>query len=206
MSKTLVMVFTRNPELRKVKTRLAKTIGDEAALKIYKFLLAHAEKTIRQVSGDKAAYYSETIEKNDLWNCDIYQKYQQKGEHLGARMQNAFANSFDLDYDKVVIVASDLYTITSKHIETAFKQLDQHDVVIGPSPDGGYYLLGMKQLHKHVFTERAWGTDTVLSDTLSDLKNIDVHLLEELNDIDTYNDIKNIPELTRLIENDKILK
>lgn len=205
MSKTLVMVFTRNPELGKVKTRLAKTIGDEGALKIYKFLLAHAEKTIRQVSGDKAAYYSEKVRENDLWNSTIYQKHQQKGNDLGARMQNAFTNGFNANYDKIVIIASDLYTITATHIEDAFKQLDKHDVVIGPSPDGGYYLLGMKQLHKQIFTERAWGTDTVLASTLSNLKNINVHLLEELNDIDTYDDIKDIPELTTLI-NDTVYK
>ncbi len=199
-NKALVMVFTRNPELGKVKTRLAKTIGDENALKVYKHLLSHAEKTIRKVKADKAAYYSEKIRDNDIWDSNIYQKYKQEGQDLGLRMQHAFSNGFSANYNKVIIMASDLYAITPKHIEEAFRQLDNHEVVIGPSPDGGYYLLGMKTLHKQIFTKKRWSTATVFKETMEDLKNIDVHLLEELNDIDTYNDIKDIPELIKLLD------
>lgn len=200
MNKTLVMVFTRNPELGKVKTRLAKTIGNEGALTIYKALLNHTENTIRKVNSDKAVFYSVSINDDDIWNNTIYQKHLQKGNDLGERMKNAFANAFKSGYNKVVIVASDLFDITSDHINEAFKQLDASDVVIGPSPDGGYYLLGMNYLHSQVFEQKEWGTETVLNATLKDMQNIDVHLLEEINDIDTFDDIKNIPELTGLLE------
>ncbi|RKE98406.1 TIGR04282 family arsenosugar biosynthesis glycosyltransferase [Ichthyenterobacterium magnum] len=199
MSKNLIIVFTRNPELGKVKTRLAKTIGDISALNIYKFLLEHTEKTIRNISSDKAVYYSVKIRDNDIWDTSIYQKYQQEGEDLGIKMLNAFKNGFESNYKKIIIVGSDLFDLEPKHIEEAFHKLDNHDVVIGPAKDGGYYLLGMKKLYSEVFKNKTWGTETVRQDTLNDLQNESVFLLEELNDVDTYNDIKDNNILKSLI-------
>ena len=102
MNENLVIVFTRNPELGKVKTRLAKTIGGKAALNIYKFLLNHTETTIRNIDCDKAIYYSVKIRDNDIWDDKIYQKHLQKGEDLGLKMLNAFQNAFKNNYNKVV--------------------------------------------------------------------------------------------------------
>ncbi|RLD29246.1 MAG: glycosyltransferase [Bacteroidetes bacterium] len=198
--KNLIIIFTRNPELGKVKTRLAKTIGNEAALNIYRFLLNHTEKTIRNIDCDKAIYYSSEINHNDIWDEAIYQKHLQQGNDLGKKMQNAFESAFSKDYNKVVIVGSDLFDLQPKHIEDTFSKLNTHDVVIGPAKDGGYYLLGMKTLNSQVFKKKEWGTSTVIQNTLQDLKHIDVHLLEELNDIDIYDDIKNIEELKQLIK------
>ena len=198
--KNLIIVFTRNPELGKVKTRLAKTIGDASALKIYKFLLKHTEKTIRNIACDKAIYYSVKVRNNDIWDNNIYQRHLQKGEDLGLRMLNAFENAFNSNYNKVVIVGSDLFDLKPQHIEDAFKQLDDHDIVIGPAQDGnGYYLLGMKRINLKVFLNKSWGSSTVLEDTLQDLAHINVHLLEELNDIDTFDDLQNYSELKQLI-------
>ena len=199
MSKNLVMVFTRNPELGKVKTRLAKTIGDQSALNIYKFLLEHTEKIIKFLNCDKAVFYSIEIRHNDLWNESIYQKYQQQGDDLGIRMSNAFQNAFENDYEKVVIVGSDLFDLKAKHIEDAFSKLNNHDVVIGPAQDGGYYLLGMKNLHADLFSNKVWGTSSVFKDTINDLKTESVFLLDQLNDIDTYDDMKDNHTLKTLI-------
>lgn len=190
MSNNLIIVFTRNPEIGKVKTRLAKTIGDTSALNIYKFLLEHTEKVISKIVCDKAIYYSVKVRDNDIWNNSIYQKHQQEGEDLGIRMLNAFKSGFENNYEKIVIVGSDLYDLKPKHIEEAFHKLDNHDVIIGPAEDGGYYLLGMKKSHPEVFKNKAWGTETVRKNTLNDLENESVFLLEELNDIDTYDDLK----------------
>ena len=196
----LIIIFTRNPELGKVKTRLAKTIDDESALNIYKFLLGHTEKTIRNIDSDKAVYYSVKVRSNDIWDKTIYQKYQQKGEDLGIRMLNAFKDAFSSGYKKVVIVGSDLFDLKPKHIDEAFQKLENNDIVIGPAEDGGYYLLGMKTLNSQVFQNKDWGTSTVFQNTINDLENESVFLLEELNDIDVYEDIKNIEELKRLIK------
>jgi glycosyltransferase A (GT-A) superfamily protein (DUF2064 family) len=121
--KNLIIIFTRNPELGKVKTRLAKTIGDESALNIYKFLLKHTEKTIRSINSDKAVYYSVKIRNNDIWDNSIYQKHLQKGSDLGLRMLNAFKIAFNDNYQKVIIVGSDLFDLEPKNIDEAFKKL-----------------------------------------------------------------------------------
>jgi rSAM/selenodomain-associated transferase 1 len=189
MNKNLLLIFTRNPELGKAKTRLAKTVGDETALEIYKFLLERTRNISSKVNADKAVYYSVKIRENDIWNSEIYQKHQQFGEDLGIRMQNAFKNGFEVGYKKVMIIGSDLYDLSEKNIEKAFVELDQNDVVIGPAEDGGYYLLGMNSLQTAVFENKEWGTETVRKDTLTDLKDKKVKLLEFKNDIDVYDDI-----------------
>ena len=192
MSKNLLIIFTRNPKLGKVKTRLAKSIGDENALTIYKTLLTRTEKTTRHLNCDKAVYYSVKIRENDIWDPLIYQKHQQHGEDLGIRMFNAFAEAFKSNYEKVIIIGSDLYDLNPNHIKFAFKALNNNEIVIGPAHDGGYYLLGMKFLYSQVFKNKKWGTSTVFIDTINDLKNKRIHLLETLNDIDVYDDLKNI--------------
>ena len=200
MNKNLTIVFVRNPELGKVKTRLAKTIGDEDALKIYTNLLQHTESVLHKVSSDKVVYYSEEIQHNDLWEDARYQKKLQKGVDLGARMQSAFETAFKDSYEKVVIVGSDLFDLKHTHIKNAFSALENHEVVLGPSLDGGYYLLGMKKVHSAVFKNKQWGTDSVLESTLKNLNQQNVKLLEALNDIDTFEDLKAQPELLKKIK------
>ena len=203
MSKNLLLIFTRNPELGKAKTRLAKTVGDETALEIYKFLLEKTRDISSKVSSDKAVYYSVKIRENDIWNENTFQKHQQVGEDLGIRMLNAFKNGFKAGYEKVMIIGSDLYDLTSEDIENAFDELNNNDLVIGPAEDGGYYLLGMNSLHSTIFKNKNWGTETVRKDTLSDLKDKKVKLLAFKNDIDVYEDIINIPEIMSKFINSK---
>ena len=202
-SRNLLLIFTRNPELGKAKTRLAKTVGDETALEIYKFLLERTRNISSKVNADKAVYYSVKIREKDIWESSIYQKHQQVGEDLGIRMKNAFKNGFDAGYDKVMIIGSDLYDLSSQNIEKAFLELDKNDVVIGPAEDGGYYLLGMNSLQEKVFNNKEWGTETVRKDTLADLIGKKVKLLEEKNDIDVYEDIIDIPEIMETFINSK---
>ncbi|WNW01353.1 TIGR04282 family arsenosugar biosynthesis glycosyltransferase [Tenacibaculum sp. HL-MS23] len=191
MTKNLLLIFTRNPELGKAKTRLAKTVGDETALDIYKFLLDKTKEVTTNLPCDKAVYYSVKVRENDIWNNDVFKKHQQEGEDLGIRMLNAFKDGFEAGYEKIMIVGSDLYDLTPNHINDAFSKLDTNDVVIGPAEDGGYYLLGMKNLQSAIFKNKKWGTATVRKDTLKDLHKVSVHLLEELNDVDVFDDIKN---------------
>lgn len=203
-SKKALIIFTRNPKLGHCKTRLAKTIGNEAALNIYIFLLRHTAKVTEGIKADKYVFYSENIEEFDLWNPDIFRKKLQSGTDLGKRMENAFTELFNLRYEKVVIIGSDLLDLGQQHIENAFGILDHHDVVIGPSSDGGYYLLGSKRIHKNIFKNKSWGTDTVLSETLKDLQKINTKILEELNDIDTFEDMKHHKQLEQFyIQYDK---
>ena len=189
-SKNLIITFTRNPELGKVKSRLAKSIGEQSALEVYIKLLEHTESVLKQINCDKAIYYSVKVRENDIWDASVFKKYQQFGDDLGIRMENAFKKGFEDGYKNIVIVGSDLYDLKPEHINNAFKALDTHDHVIGPAEDGGYYLLGMKTLHPSVFKIDNWGTETVYKQTLSKLNNNTVYVLETLNDIDYVEDLK----------------
>ena len=191
-SKKALIIFTRNPELGKVKTRLAKSVGDESALKIYEFLLKHTVEITEKLNVDKYVFYSENIHRDDIWNPDIFRKKMQNGTDLGERMKNAFSELFGMGYEKVIIVGSDIYELQQKDIENAYEALQTSPFVIGPAIDGGYYLLGMKELNSEIFQNKNWGTNSVLEDTLNDLKNKKYILLEEMNDVDYYEDIKNV--------------
>lgn len=196
-SKNALIIFTRNPELGKCKTRLAKTIGDEAALAIYKYLLMHTADISINIKADKFVFYSDGITKDDLWNTEFFRKKLQYGPDLGARMENAFTELFQLNYEKVIIIGSDLLDLKEKHVNDAFQLLETNDITIGPAKDGGYYLLGMKELQLNVFKNKAWGTSTVFKDTLRDIQNTNYALMEELNDIDTFEDIKPYQQLRK---------
>jgi len=190
MCKNLIITFTRNPELGKVKSRLAKSIGKESALTIYKILLEHTKNVLSKLECDKAVYYSVKIRENDIWNAKMFSKHQQFGDDLGHRMQNAFENGFKNGYNKIIIVGSDLYDLNTDIINEAFKALDTHDNVIGPAKDGGYYLLGMKALHPSVFDIDNWGTKTVYKQTITKLNNNSLYVLNTLNDIDYVEDLE----------------
>ena len=196
-SKNALIIFARNPELGKCKTRLAKVIGNEAALEIYKYLLNHTAEISEKIKADKFVFYSDDIKKEDLWNKDIFRKKLQYGTDLGTRMENAFTELFQLNYEKVIIIGSDLLDLNTKHVDDAFQLLETNELVIGPAKDGGYYLLGMKTLHLNVFKNKDWGTSTVFKETIKDIQNSNYALMEELNDIDTFEDIKPYQQLRK---------
>ncbi len=199
-TKDLLLIFTRNPELGKCKTRLAATIGDEAALEIYKFLLQHTAEITKNLKVSKEVHYSETIWHSDIWNNTTFNKELQQGKDLGERMANAFKKGFGKGYERILIIGSDMYDLTTADLEIAFDSLAENDFVLGPASDGGYYLLGMKALNLELFKGKKWGRPTVLADTLDDLKNNKVALLETKNDVDVYEDIENIVEFQPFIK------
>lgn len=198
-NKNALIIFTRNPELGKCKTRLAKTIGDEAALEIYKFLLQHTATVAQKTNADKYVFYSEEITENDIWSNEDFYKKIQKGADLGERMQNAFSVLFQQGYKNVLIIGSDLFDLNETIVNDAFGFLDNHEFVIGPAEDGGYYLLGMQALETSVFQNKVWGTETVFEQTIANLSDKNVKLMQVLNDIDTFEDIVNIKEFEKYI-------
>mgnify|MGYP001603082538 FL=1 len=198
--KNLLIIFTRNPVLGKVKTRLAKTVGDKTALDIYHFLLQKTKEVTKKISCDKKVYYSEKIIKDDLWDQSIYQKREQYGNDLGEKMKNAFNDGFKNNYEKIIVIGSDLFDLEPSHINEAFKKLNHNNVVIGPALDGGYYLIGLKKLHPKIFQNKNWGTSSVRKETLKNLEKVDVHLLPMLNDVDVIEDIKNHSAFTKFLK------
>ncbi len=202
-SKNLLLIFTRNPQLGKCKTRLAATVGNQTGLDIYKFLLNHTVSITKNLNTTKTVYYSDTIWENDIWDTPIFTKKLQNGSDLGDRMQRAFQEGFEEGFERIIVIGSDMYDLSQTDLETAFYQLDNADIVIGPAEDGGYYLLGMKYLEPNVFKDKAWGTNTVLQDTLTDLQHKKITLLERRNDVDIYDDIKDIVAFKPFLKNYK---
>ena len=198
-SKQAIIIFTRNPELGKCKTRLAKTIGTEAALNIYKHLLEHTAQITASVNVDKFVFYSEQIVQDDLWNAAIFNKKLQQGQNLGDRMEHAFLDLFQQGYNKIIIIGSDLLDINADMINQAFHKLNNNEVVFGPAKDGGYYLLGLSKMQPCIFRNKPWSEANLLEVTLKELglKNVSLTLLKTLNDIDTFEDIKDYPQLKK---------
>lgn len=184
------MIFIRNLQPGKVKTRLAADVGDEAAMDIYKFLLQHTREITKELPVDKVVYYSESLQQDDIWEEEVFQKKLQQGQDLGERMQRAFDEAFSNKYEQVVIIGSDIYELTSAEINSAFRSLENNDFVLGPAKDGGYYLLGMTKPKPELFKYKNWSTSSVLKDSLKDLSSEKYVLLKELNDVDTFEDIK----------------
>jgi rSAM/selenodomain-associated transferase 1 len=165
--KKALIIFVRQPLLGKVKTRLASTMGEAKALAIYKELLQHTRNITLTLPCDKFVFYADGIAEDDIWNNAIYLKKVQSSGDLGARMQAAFEDSFSSGYQHICVIGSDCYELTTEIIQQAFEALQHDDVVIGPSADGGYYLLGLSRMQPSLFTNIAWSTGTVLQQTIA---------------------------------------
>jgi rSAM/selenodomain-associated transferase 1 len=189
ISKGLI-IFIKNPVLGKVKTRLANTIGDERALKIYRHLLNHTRKVSEKVDAFRFLFYSDTIIPDDEWSNDLFQKHQQDGIGLGSKIQNAFNVAF-LQSQYNVIIGSDCLDIGPEIITESYKHLEAYDLVIGPAMDGGYYLIGMKSYYASLFEDIEWSSEKVLSQTIEKAKSLklNVKLMTELSDIDNEDDL-----------------
>ena len=189
--KNALIIFVRNPVLGKVKTRLAQTMGDEEALKVYKALLLKTHETVQEINCDKYIFYHDNIGHNDSWPASIYKKELQVTGTLGEKMTAAARQIFDKGYEKLLIIGSDCYALTAAIIETAFAQLSNVDVVIGPATDGGYYLIGQSRFIPALFALKEWSTPQVLQDTLAicSANSIPVYQLPMLSDVDEEKDI-----------------
>lgn len=188
MTKSLLIVFVKNITIGKVKTRLAKTIGDFGASEVYKELISLTEEITDNVSCDKRVYFSNHLEDH-LWSNAT--KHVQNGDNLGERMFNAFNDGFKAGYERIVLIGSDLADLSSKVITDGLEHLENNEVVFGPAEDGGYYLIGLSQLREDVFTNKPWSQPDLLKITLDELSinSASVGLLEMKNDIDTYEDL-----------------
>lgn len=186
-----LLIFIKNPELGTAKTRLAKTVGDERALRIYRELLRHTREVTTQVAASRYLYYSKFVDTTDEWSADDFHKAVQPAGDLGRRMRTAF-EAVLAHHDRAVIVGSDCATLHPAILERAFAALGTHDAVIGPAADGGYYLLGLKDLSVDVFGGMTWSVATVATTTIDRLEGAGktVARLPVLSDIDTEDDWK----------------
>jgi len=190
-----IIVFARHPVIGKVKTRLAKTMGDEFAASFYKVCAEHTFTEVEKTVGTGLFLFcseKNEIEKLKNWGGEHFTYYVQRRGDLGLRMLNAFRSVFKEGHNQAVIIGTDTPDINSGLIQQAFSELNNHEYVIGPSNDGGYYLLGMKSPAIDLFTGIEWSTDSVFNKTIKKFKckNAAFKVLNVLNDIDTEKDLK----------------
>ncbi|MBL7798188.1 MAG: TIGR04282 family arsenosugar biosynthesis glycosyltransferase [Saprospiraceae bacterium] len=187
---SVLLIFIKNPVLGKVKTRLARTVGDAEALRIYLLLLEKTRLAALGARAERRLYYSDRIEAGDVWAGADFKKYMQHGPDLGARMAGAFRQSFADGADRAVIIGSDCPELDGVLLNEAFSLLERHDFVLGPTPDGGYYLLGMRAFEPSVFEGIAWSTESVRAATLEKIGGLGktCALLPERSDVDTEAD------------------
>ncbi len=198
INKKAVIIFSKYPRKGEVKTRLAKTLGNDFATLFYKNCAEHTfAETLKLATKNVTPFlfYSNQKDKQKInsWVNKKFTLYSQAGGDLGERMKNAFNSIFSLGIEKVIIIGSDLPDISAKIISDAFDLLDSNDVVIGPAFDGGYYLLGLNKMVTALFEGISWSSSEVLNSTISKLNslNLTYHLLPKLLDIDTEADIVN---------------
>ncbi len=184
-----LLIFIKNPEKGKVKTRLAQSMGEERALSIYRTLLDHTWRVARSVDVERLLFYSNHIDLKDKWSARDFRKLVQHGEDLGERMLNAFRIALQ-DHERAVIIGSDCASLTPAIVEEAFRALNRNDFVIGPATDGGYYLLGMRKLTPSLFENIPWSTGKVFSSTMQRIRTLGktCYQLPELSDIDYEED------------------
>ncbi len=192
MSKNKIIVFVKNAISGKVKTRLAKTIGKDEALRVYLRLLAITKEEVSKVRAEKEVWYAWEVSENDIWDENYFKKKVQIEGDLGEKMKDAFKKSFDSGGEKIVLIGSDCPTLTNEVLEQAFNELNTSDVVFGPSEDGGYYLIGMSSYNPEVLEGIDWSTEKVMEQTeaKAKLNGIKLTKLKYLNDIDTEQDWK----------------
>jgi uncharacterized protein len=190
MMKNALLIFVKNLVYGHVKTRLAATIGNDKAMKIYQQLLQHTNDVCKNIHADKIVFYSHFFEE-EIWNKQEFKKEIQSGNDLGERMKNAFIKAFENDYGKAIIIGTDCPQIDQTILENAFTQLNDFDIVLGPATDGGYYLLGMKTFFAVFFENIKWSTDTVLEKTIEicNQNKLTYFLLPKLTDIDEEKDM-----------------
>ena len=195
MKKALI-VFQKKPEPGKVKTRLAKDIGEEKAMEVYKYLLDHTHKQAQKSGADVFVYFQGGIDADYGVFAKYFLAHQIEGD-LGKKMEAAFNEVFSYGYQEVLIIGSDCQELTSDIIAQAFDSLTNHDLVIGPALDGGYYLLGMKKLHAPLFRNKPWSTPAIYELTSNEANSMGLvtHVLPTLSDVDVVDDLGKLKEI-----------
>ena len=196
----LLMVFIKDSSKYPVKTRLKTSIGKNKSIWVYNQILKKTVLVLKNIKTDIAVFhYNSIISKNPFKNFSKWNKIQ-IGKNLGEKISNAFNWGFEKGYKKIIIIGSDLWDLNEEIINKGFLELNKNKVVIGPSIDGGYYLLGLNKKMPKIFEGIKWGTQSVLEETLKLLEH-EPYILPELNDIDTFEDLITNPSLFEIYNN-----
>lgn len=193
LDNNVLLVFIKYPKAGYVKTRLAKAIGSKNAALLYKIFTETVVKRIKSTYYKIFVFYMPVSKRKEVisWLGDDLNYYSQKGIDLGQRLKNAFKIAFENGAKKVVVIGTDSPLIEQKEIKDAFAKLNDRECVIGPSRDGGYYLLGLKKYNADVFKDIKWSTEKVFSQTVGKLEESNAKFLV----LDFNFDIDNVEDL-----------
>ena len=214
----VIILFVKYPQAGQVKTRLARKLGDEAAVIIYRLLVERLVWTLRRLNVEEVRVCFDPAEKHgeiDRWVSSVWLEAgeelasdrdpvseallvfrpQVEGD-LGARLRYAFSEVFEenekagIVRSRVIAIGSDCIEIDEQTFQVTWQELQTKDVVFGPTPDGGYYLVGMNVLYPDLFEKIPWSTEKTLEVSLQRAResNLSTELLDEKHDIDTEED------------------
>jgi rSAM/selenodomain-associated transferase 1 len=198
-----LIILVSNTEKGNVKPRLAKELGEEKTIRVYKYLLKNVAEVTNAYACHRFVFYSDYIHLNDVFDDLCFTKSLQEGASQAEILCHAFEKAFSLGHQKVCMVTADCPELQQRHLEEAFAYLDKQDVVVGPTTDGGLYLLGMRQPNAALLNKN-WGTNAVYEDVLVDLEKLQFtySALEELDDIDLLEDLLETNILAAIEEED----
>jgi rSAM/selenodomain-associated transferase 1 len=191
-----IIIFTRYPQPGKTKTRLIPTLGSSGAADLHRQMTEHTMTRVKQLAATQAtsvqvchAGGDNAVMKQWLGAGILFQP-QGSGD-LGMRMERAFAQAFQAGYERVIIVGTDCPALTAKIMQAALEALQENDFVLGPTSDGGYYLIGLRRPAPQLFQDVPWGTEKVLERTLQIADQLDLRrtLLDLLDDVDRPEDL-----------------
>jgi uncharacterized protein len=200
--KEALVLMAKAPREGEVKTRLLGALSPEEATRLYVAFLGDAFALMEDVKEERewltlALCYTPEGEEETFEEVEREGSLMipQRGENLGERLTNCFADLFALGFESVVVIGADSPTLPGEYVFDAFECFEtDDDVVIGPSEDGGYYLIGMRKLHERIFEDIPWGGAGVLDATIERAKEAELNLvlLPEWRDVDTPEDFERL--------------
>ena len=170
-SKNSILFFVKYPMAGRVKTRLAEQIGHDATMALYRNFITDILTTLKDLDVNLRIVFDPPDSKEQFqhWLGKNYSYIPQTDQDLGQRMKNTFLQTFSEGFKSVIVIGSDSPDLPKEYLELAFTALDKSDVVIGPSSDGGYYLIGftMDSFLPETFDQINWSSNTVFEWTVN---------------------------------------
>lgn len=196
-TENLLVIFMKAPRPGTVKTRLQPALTPTQSLWLYRAMCEDLVGKFREADDFSLQIHfwpTDTEPEMGAWLGADLRYIPQQGRDLGAKMHHTFVRSFADGFRKVAIIGSDLPTLDHPHLRETFTALDGHDAVFGPTGDGGYYLIGLRQPQPVLFENVRWSTEAVLPQTLDNARRagLAVHLLREEADIDSIAEVRQL--------------
>lgn len=198
-AKSKLLIFSRYPVAGKAKTRLIPALGSDGAAQLHRNMTEHVINMARSTYeinpenhyGVTIHYTGADLKDFRVWLGPDLQYQGQSSGDLGQRMKNAFKDAFAHGSKNAIGIGTDVPNLSSAILQQAQENLDNHDLVLGPAVDGGYYLIGMNSYYPELFADIDWGTEHVYKQTREICTHLSLRIAELpiLNDIDRPEDL-----------------